>query len=131
MEQQMGRRKRCPPLLIVHSTGDHIVKVSAALKLQESWARSFTIVTSRPSWSKSGTTKGTAWVHRRYQDKDGAETLETMLLDHKEHGWYGGRDGQFGYPDAPDVSETIWRFFQANALDSTSSGDSRCRGALM
>jgi poly(3-hydroxybutyrate) depolymerase len=123
MERQMGRRKRCVPLLIVHSTGDRLINVSAALKVQESWARSFAIETSRPSWSTSGTTKGTAWIHRRYQDADGADTLETLLLDHKEHGWYGGRDGKFGYADAPDVSEAIWRFFQSHTLASTSSGN--------
>ena len=130
MEQQLGDRKRRTPLLIVHSTGDRIVNVSAALKVQESWARSFAIETSRPSWSKSGTTKGTAWVHRGYQYEDGADALETLLLDHSEHGWYGGRDGKHGYADAPDVSETIWRFFEANALDSKSSGNGLFSRAL-
>jgi poly(hydroxyalkanoate) depolymerase family esterase len=121
MEAQMGRKKRRVPLLIVHATGDRIINVNAAAKVQESWALSFGIETSRPAWSKSGTTRGTPWVHRRFKDENGRDSLSTFLLDHNEHGWYGGRDGKYGYADAPAVSETIWGFFQANPLDSESS----------
>lgn len=118
MESQMGRRKRAVPLLIVHATGDRIINVNAATKVQDSWARSFTIETSRPSWSKTGTTRGTPWVHQRFKNEDGRDTLETFLLDHNEHGWYGGRDGKYGYADAPNISATIWEFFETNTLDS-------------
>jgi len=120
MERQMARRKRRVPLLIVHSTGDPVINVSAAEKLQQSWASSFAVEMSKPIWSRSGRTRGTAWVHKRFRCEDGSPLLETLLLDHQGHGWYGGRDGKFGFTDAPDVSKTIWRFFQANTLEPVS-----------
>lgn len=126
MNEQMGKSKRLAPLMIVHSRSDRIIPVDAALKMRESWARSFALETT-PHWSKSGTTKGTAWEHERYTDRSGAHALEMLLLDHRDHGWYGGRDGKYGYADAPDVSAMIWRFFRRTALGS---GVERARGLL-
>lgn len=122
MDEQMGRRKRLAPLMIIHSKGDRVISVNAAMRVRESWARSFAIETSSPSWSKSGTTKGTPWEHYRYTDEVGSNALETLLVDHDEHGWYGGRDGKYGYTDGPDVSAMIWRFFETNTLGAAGSG---------
>jgi len=120
MNEQMGRKKRRVPLMIVHAKRDRVVSVHGAAKVRDSWARSFSIDTSRPVWSESGVSKGTGWEHRRYADELCESAVETLLLDHQGHGWYGGRGGKYGFSNAPDVSAKIWRFFEANALSSPS-----------
>jgi poly(3-hydroxybutyrate) depolymerase len=104
--------------MVVHATGDRIINVATASRVQESWAKSFPVEAAKPSWSKSSKTNGTSWEHRRYTDGSGNTALETVLLDHDEHGWYGGRDGKYGFSNAPDVSAMIWRFFASNPLTS-------------
>ena len=121
MDREMGRKKRLVPLMIVHATGDPVVSVRAAERLRDSWARSFAVEAGRPSWSGSGTTGGTAWWHQRYVDSAGQCAIETLLLDHNHHGWYGGRAGKYGLGDGPDVSAKIWRFFEANRLNSAAA----------
>jgi poly(hydroxyalkanoate) depolymerase family esterase len=118
MDREMGRKKRLAPLMIVHATGDRVVSVRAAERLRDSWAESFAVDAARPSWSASGNTSGTPWQHRRYVDTAGQCAIETLLLDHDHHGWYGGAGGRYGFADAPDVSAKIWRFFEANTLNS-------------
>jgi poly(hydroxyalkanoate) depolymerase family esterase len=120
MAEEMGRKKRLIPLMIVHAKRDRVVSVREAAKVCDSWARSFSVDTSKPSWSESGITKGTAWEHRRYPREGGSSAIETLLLNHRGHGWYGGRNGKYGFVNAPDVSARIWQFFEANALSSAS-----------
>lgn len=121
MDREMGRKKRLAPLMIVHATGDRVVSVRAAERLRDSWAQSFAVDAARPSWSASGTTGGTTWRHQRYVDSTGQCAIETLLLDHDQHGWYGGSAGKYGFADAPDVSAKIWRFFEANTLNSATA----------
>ncbi len=121
MEAEMGNKKRQVPLMIVHAKRDRFISVKAATKVRESWAESFAIDTSEPSWSKSGSTNGTAWEHHRYTDGTDGNAIETLLLDHNEHGWYGGQEGKYGFTDTLDVSEMIWSFFASNRLNSASS----------
>ena len=42
---------------------------------------------------------------------EGVSTLDYLVLQGYEHGWYGGSPGPFSIPDAPDVSNMIWSFF--------------------
>lgn len=121
MDREMGRKKRLAPLMVVHATGDRVVSARAGERLRDSWAQSFAVQAARPSWSVSGTTGGTAWRHERYADAAGQCAIERLLLDHNHHGWYGGRAGKYGFADAPDVSAKIWRFFDANRLQSATA----------
>jgi poly(hydroxyalkanoate) depolymerase family esterase len=120
MREEMGRKKRLVPLMIVHAKRDRVVSVQEAAKLRDSWAKAFSVDTSTVSWSQSGITRGTAWAHRRYATELSRSAIETLLLDHRGHGWYGGRNGKYGFANAPDVSARIWQFFQSNALNSAS-----------
>jgi poly(hydroxyalkanoate) depolymerase family esterase len=129
MNERMGRKKRAVPLLIVHAKRDRIVNVEAAKKIRDSFARSFAVETSQPSWSESGTAKGTAWEHRRYADEAGRSAIEMLLLDHRGHGWYGGRSGKYGFANTPDVNAKIWQFFASTALSPASRLGSLLRRA--
>jgi len=118
MNEEMGRRKRQLPLMIVHATGDRVINIEAAERIKESWEKSFELELSQSNPVKPRKTKGTAWEHRRYTSANGDAAVETVLLEHGEHGWYGGRDGKYGFADAPNVSALIWRFFEDNPLRS-------------
>jgi poly(hydroxyalkanoate) depolymerase family esterase len=122
MNETMGTRKRAIPLLIVHGKGDRMIDVAAATNLRDSWSRCFSVNTSKPVWADYGTNQGTSWEHFRYANEKSGGLIETFLLDHSQHGWYGGRDGRYGFSDAPNVSEKIWTFFDANRLKATERG---------
>lgn len=119
MNEAMGNRKRPIPLMIVHAKGDRIIDAAAATNMRESWSRCFSINTSKPVWADYGTRSGTAFEHMRYANSKAGGLIETLLLDHAQHGWYGGRDGRYGFADAPNVSEKIWTFLDANRLRNT------------
>lgn len=119
MNEAMGTRTRPVPLLIVHAKGDRVIDATAADKLRESWSRCFSVNTSSPVWADYGTTQGTPWEHFRFTNRKNGAVIETLLLEHSQHGWYGGRDGRYGYSDAPDISDKIWKFFDANRLGAS------------
>ena len=118
MAARLGPDRRPVPILIVHSDGDATVDVQAAHNLRDSWAQCFGIDLERRVSAKSGTTRGTRWRHTRHRDGRGRSVIETLLLAGRGHGWYGGSAGEYSYPDAPDVSRIIWRFFRAHPLEA-------------
>ena len=122
MDDAMGGRKRHVPLLVVHATEDPVISPAAAHNVRDSWGRCFSIDTDAPIWSMTGSDRGTDWEHLRYAAASGGGLVETLLIRHSQHGWYGGRDGRYGFADAPNVSRRIWAFFDANRLETTSSG---------
>ena len=121
MNETMGMQKRAVPLLIVHAKGDRLISARAAQNVRDSWSRCFSINTSKPVRLEHGSNAGTAWEHAHFSNpKDGA-VVETLLLDHSQHGWYGGRDGRYGFADGPNVSAKIWAFFDAHRLTAATS----------
>jgi poly(hydroxyalkanoate) depolymerase family esterase len=122
MDEAMRTRKRAVPLLVVHAEGDPLISAEAAIRIRDSWGECFSIDTGRPVWVDTGLDRGTSWVHHRYTNPHEAAVVETLLLEHSQHGWYGGRDGRYGFADAPNVSQRIWAFFEANRLDSAQRG---------
>ncbi|MGD2167624.1 MAG: PHB depolymerase family esterase [Gammaproteobacteria bacterium] len=118
MNEAMGTRKRAVPLLVVHAKGDRVISAAAAGNVRDSWSRCFSVNTANPVWADYGTHEGTTWEHMRYANSRTGGLIETLLLDHSQHGWYGGRDGRYGFANAPDVSAKIWTFFDANRLAS-------------
>ncbi|HMB73207.1 MAG TPA: PHB depolymerase family esterase [Gammaproteobacteria bacterium] len=129
MDDAMGARKRQVPLLVVHAADDPVISSTAAEHIRDSWGLCFAIDTTSPVWSRSGEDRGTVWENRRYRCGDSGGLIETLLLDHSQHGWYGGRDGRYGFTDAPDVSRRVWAFLDANRLDVTGSGGIFRRGS--
>ena len=127
MNDAMGTRKRQLPLLVVHAAGDPIISVSAADRLRESWGSCFRIDTESPTDALDGADHGTAWQHLRYGGRSDGP-LETLIIDHTRHGWYGGRDGRYGFADGPDVSARIWAFFDTNRLGGSGTGSIFRRG---
>ena len=121
MDEAMGTRKRGVPLLVVHAQGDPVISAEAAINVRDSWGHCFAIDTEKPIWRKSGSDHGTRWQHLRYASADRHALVETLMLEHTQHGWYGGHDGRYGFTDAPDISRGIWAFFDANRLDAAGS----------
>lgn len=128
MRRALGAGARAVPLMVVHSDADETVNIRAAHNLRDSWGRCFGIDTDHPRSRTSGVTLGTPWVHSSYGRSAQEGLVETLIIEDKGHGWYGGNPGPYSYPEAPDVSRRIWDFFRrqpglpAKTVDSSSAG---------
>ncbi len=118
MNDAMGQAKRPVPIFIAHSRADEVVDFRAAENIRDSWAMCFDIDTSRGTHERSGNSRGTPWVHTKYWGGSRRTLIETLFLEDRAHGWYGGNPGAMSFPDAPDVSKQIWRFFRTHPLES-------------
>lgn len=118
MRSVLGEDGRPSPILVVHSHADPVVDIQAAINLRDSWAQCYGIDTAAPASESSGVGAGAAFVHRRYRTLGRRSAIETLFIEGRGHGWYGGRPGKFSYPAAPDVSELIWRFCKRHPLAS-------------
>ena len=120
MKSVMGENGRPSPILIVHSREDPTVDIQAARNIRDSWAECFGIDTARPASQSSGITGGAPWAHAGYRQPWRRSAIETLIIEERGHGWYGGRPGNFSYPAAPDISDFMWRFFKRHPLFSGS-----------
>lgn len=116
MRSVLGPDARPSPVFIVHSSDDPVVGIQAARNLRDSWAACYGIDPTRPGSKRSGIAGGVSWVHARYRERRRRSAIETMFIDGPGHGWYGGRPGRFSYPDAPDISALMWRFFKRHPI---------------
>ncbi|MEE8285445.1 MAG: PHB depolymerase family esterase [Gammaproteobacteria bacterium] len=119
MDAVMGDEKRAVPVFIVHSHDDPVVDIQCARNIRDSLARCFEIDTSRRISARAGNTRGTAWVHKKYRGGGRRTAIETLFLEGAGHGWYGGKPGEFSYPDAPNVAERIWEFLKRHPLEQS------------
>ncbi len=116
MRREMGEGRRTVPIQIVHSHDDDKVLIKSAEVLRDSWGYHFGVDLRDAYRTSSGETAGTRWEHRQYRNGNAFSAIETLFLEGPGHGWYGGNPGRFSYPDAPDVSAAIWKFFDAHPL---------------
>lgn len=123
MKSVMGEDGRPSPIFIVHSHGDPTVDIQAARNIRDSWAECFHLDTARPGSENSGTTGGAPWVHAAYREPWRRSAIETLFIEERGHGWYGGNPGNFSFPEAPDISDSMWRFFKRHPLHSESRRD--------
>ncbi len=104
------------PIQIVHSRNDDKVLFKSAEILRDSWGYHFGIDVNDAFKSRSGKVDGTAWEHKQYRNGSGKSSIETLFLEGPGHGWYGGNPGRFSFPDAPNVSRYIWKFFDSHPM---------------
>lgn len=123
MKSVMGEHRRPSPIFIVHSCDDPVVDIQAARNIRDSWAGCFGIDTTRPVSKSSGITGGAPWVHARYRQAWKRPAIETLFIEGRGHGWYGGNPGKFSYPAGPDTAELMWRFFKRHPLHSGYRGE--------
>ena len=116
MQKEMATSSRVVPIQIVHSRDDKTVDIQSAKNLRDSWGICSGVDTSHASKQARGRKGNTDWEHSQYLDSDGRCVIETLFLEGPGHGWYGGRAGDFSYPDAPNISEKIWEFFVQHPL---------------
>ena len=110
MKLAMGANSGLTPLFIVHSVDDSVVGLRAAQGLRDSWITCFGLDADSASVT-TGRHGRKPWTLASYNDEEGAAVLDYLVLKEYEHGWYGGAEGPFSVPDAPDVSRMIWSFF--------------------
>lgn len=104
------------PLFIIHSQQDETVLIKAAERLRDSWLRYFSPGHKLVDHEQTGETLGVKWTHIRYGGRIGKSLVETLFLEGPGHGWYGGEQGEYSFPYAPDISAEIWDFFHKHPL---------------
>lgn len=112
-----GENRYPVPLMIVQSHDDDTVGTQAAENLRDSWLDFFNYRQSLIRNIHYGHTKGVGWEHNRYIDQNGVSHVETLFLDGPDHGWYGGSPGDYSFPEAPNASRLIWKFFEQHQLN--------------
>lgn len=110
MKQAMGNKRSLTPLFIAHSADDSVVGLRAAQKLRDSWIAGFDLDVDSADVTR-GKHGRRPWSLTTYSDADGTSALDYLVLKGYEHGWFGGAQGPFSVPEAPDVSRMIWSFF--------------------
>lgn len=117
MNNAIRYHKRPVPLFIVHGFDDPVVDIEAATNLRDSWAMCFGIDPRAPVRTRDGSSGEVAWTHQRHRGLNRRPLVETLFIHGGGHGWYGGNPGAFSFPDGPNISTRIWRFFKDNPLD--------------
>lgn len=117
MQKEMGDASHAVPIQIIHSHQDETVDIQSAFNLRDSWGACFGIDTQQAEKYRPGQDGSTSWEHRLYGNHNGLSVIETLFLQGPGHGWYGGYAGQFSYPDGPNISQRIWKFFSAHPLN--------------
>lgn len=99
-----------PPLLVVQSNSDKMVGPKLGANLRDSWVKVSACNKHEPQMHREAS-RGVAWQFEQYRS---GESLQVghLLINGLEHGWPGGLPGKFSIPDAPNVSELIWAFFE-------------------
>ena len=114
MQKEMGEQARMVPIQIIHSHDDQTVDIQSAENIRDSWGLCFGIDTQTAVKASTGVHGGTLWQHCLYGGVKGSSAVETLFLHGPGHGWYGGNEGEFSFPDGPNISEKIWAFFAAH-----------------
>ena len=99
-----------PSLLVVQSDADTMVGPRLGANLRDTWV---TVSGCRQQAAEICTdeSRGFTWQFEQYLAR-GALQVGHILLEGLEHGWPGGLPGQYCFPDAPNISELIWTFFE-------------------
>lgn len=116
MRNEMGDRARLVPIRIVHSRDDDKVLLRSAEVLRDSWGYCFGVDVGEARKVRNGRVGDTDWELRCYFNDADRSVIETLFLDGPGHGWYGGNPGDFSFPEAPDISQDLWKFFKAHPL---------------
>jgi poly(hydroxyalkanoate) depolymerase family esterase len=112
--------KRIVPILAIHSQDDCTVNIQASKNIRDSflrmWEQNLGLAFSKVRGTQeSGVTKGTPWTHRKYYlDSSDRTIAETFFIKGLPHGWYGDRNGQYAFSNAPDTAKLVWDFFKSH-----------------
>jgi len=99
-----------PPLLVVQSKADKMVGPRLGANLRDSWIK-VSGCGETPDKLYQQDSRGVMWRFEQYA-RLGVLHVGHLLIEGLDHGWPGGVAGQFSIPDAPNVSELIWAFFE-------------------
>lgn len=116
MDNEMSTRKRVVPVLALHSEADCTVQLVLADNIRDSWAALFDFSGSTPTETTTGTTDGYDWEYKKYGDFEGRSIAETHYVKRHSHGWIGGNNGQYAFPNGPDWSAIAWEFFKEHPM---------------
>ncbi|MFK7858574.1 MAG: PHB depolymerase family esterase [Granulosicoccus sp.] len=99
-----------PPLLVVQSRADKMVGPKLGANLRDSWA----IVSGCEDATVMRFEQVSRGVVCKFEQFAARGELHVghLLIEDLPHGWPGGVAGKFCIPDAPNVSELIWVFFE-------------------
>ena len=102
-----------PPLLIVQGEADKTVDPQLGKNLRDSWVN-VSDSDKEPSAQLCAVHRGPKWHFEQYCTGDALRVAHLSIQD-IGHGWPGGLPGDYCFPEAPNVSELIWTFFEQAA----------------
>ncbi len=117
------KAKRIVPLLAIHSENDCTVNIQASYNLRDSflklWQQTLRLALAEVKVTQaSGVTKGTPWNHQKYfVNSSNTTIIETFFVKGLPHGWYGDRNGQYAFANAPDTTQLVWEFFKHHPFE--------------
>jgi poly(hydroxyalkanoate) depolymerase family esterase len=113
---QMSTNFRRLPVMILHSTSDCTVQILNAQRILQSWGIVYNFNTNNPTSVVTGTVKGKSFKLSSYGDAEGT-MLQSHFVDGLSHGWSGGIQNTYSFPDGPQWSQIAWDFFAANSMN--------------
>lgn len=113
------------PLLVIQSKADTTVGPKLGANLRDSWLAA-SGCEEGPDSLFSDPLPESSWRLEQYS-AEGALQVAYFLLNDVPHGWPGGLPGDFSVPDAPNVSELIWVFFEQSAVRQSVSPEGESR----
>ena len=111
MKAQLEGKDKLAPLLIIQSQNDQTVELQSALNLRDSWLE---VKRARKERLEPlvKTTREIEWTYRQFPSRNGATSLEKLVVEKLKHGWVGGNEGKYSDSRGPNISEIIWLFFK-------------------
>lgn len=120
----LGLAGQIAPLVVVHGTGDRVVRPTNADRIVDQWLASRERVARRGldrirplAMTSSSVVDGRRCIRTRWYSARGRRMLEYWRVDGLAHAWSGGaRKADFIDPDGPDATALLLAFFRRHRL---------------
>ena len=119
--EAMGDRARLMPIIVLHGTGDTVVRPVNGDHVVQQWLATNALATegtfdgdpALPNDADHGRADhGRPYTRYRWHDSTGRLVQEYMKIEGLGHAWSGGNQtGSYTDARGPDASEAMWRFF--------------------
>jgi poly(hydroxyalkanoate) depolymerase family esterase len=119
--EAMGEHARVMPIIVVHGSGDNVVRPVNGDQVVEQWLATNGLAApgsaaadlARPSAVVRGQVdNGHPYIRYRWSDSRGRPVQEYLKVAGLGHAWSGGdRTGSYTDARGPDATEAMWEFF--------------------
>lgn len=119
----LGLTRQMAPLVVIHGTGDRVVRPTNADRIVDQWLASREhgrrgLDRIRPlAMTSSSVVGGRRCIRTRWYSARGRRMLEYWRVDGLAHAWSGGlREAEYVDPAGPDATDLLLGFFRRHRL---------------